>query len=93
MVKVFFESTGETIELEDGANLQEVCEQQGIPIGCSEGVCGTCICRIKKGMEHLSKPNENEIDFIGQSGVQTERMLCQTKIQCKEASAEIVIES
>ena len=29
------------VEVEDGANIVDVIEELGVPIGCSNGVCGT----------------------------------------------------
>ena len=87
--KLIFENTGETVELEEGSSVQEACENQGIPFGCTEGICGTCIVFVKKGQENLSAPTEAEIDFIGESGVKTERMMC----QCCILRGEVIVKS
>ncbi len=79
MANLKFKNSGEEVEIEDGSPLAEVCEQHGIPFGCTEGVCGTCIVFVE-GMENLSPPTEAELDFLGQSGVKTERMMCQCRI-------------
>ncbi|MGR3952378.1 MAG: 2Fe-2S iron-sulfur cluster-binding protein [Chlamydia sp.] len=80
MARLIFKNTGEEVELADGSPLAEICEEQGIPFGCTEGVCGTCIVFVD-GMENLSEPTEAELDFLGATGVKTERMMCQCKIR------------
>ena len=30
------------IEIPDGENIVDYIEEAGVPIGCSNGVCGTC---------------------------------------------------
>ncbi len=86
MAKIIFKNTGEIVEVEDGSPLVEVCENHGIPFGCTDGVCGTCIAFVDEGMNNLTPPTDAEIDFLGQSGVKTERMMCQCKITCGEVT-------
>ncbi len=80
MARLYFESTAESEELQDGSSCQECCENHGIPFACTEGICGTCIVPVTEGMNNLSAPSDAEIDFLGESGVKTERMMCQCKI-------------
>jgi ferredoxin len=87
MAELFFESTGEEVELKDDSPVAEECEKQGIPFACTEGICGTCIVRILKGMENLSLPTQQEIDFLGEEGTKHERMMCQCRI--KQGSVQI----
>ena len=77
MAKLIFEE-GEEIELPDGAEIQEACEQQGVPFACTEGVCGTCVIEVDEGMDNLSEFTEAEEDFLGE--LDTERLACQCKI-------------
>lgn len=81
MARIIFKNTGEEVELPDGSPLAQVCEEHGIPFGCTEGVCGTCIAFVDAGGENLSAPTDAEIDFLGQSGIKTERMMCQCSIK------------
>ena len=69
----------EEVELEDGASLQEACEEAGVPFACTEGVCGTCVIEVHEGMENLSEPTQEELDFLGETEV--ERLACQCKIK------------
>lgn len=80
MATLKFTNTGEEVELEDGSPIAECCEEQGIPFACTEGVCGTCIVEVVKGNSNLSAPTQAEIDFLGEKGVEKERMCCQCKI-------------
>lgn len=75
----------EHIELKDGAPLKDACEEAGVPFACTEGVCGTCVIEVKKGMENLSEMTEEEKDFLGDTD--DERLACQCRI--KKGTVEI----
>jgi ferredoxin len=78
MAKLVFVENCETIEVPDGAPIVDACEQAGVPIACSEGVCGACVIEVIEGMEHLSNLSEAEADFLGESG--NERLACQCRV-------------
>ncbi|MCB1118758.1 MAG: (2Fe-2S)-binding protein [Chlamydiia bacterium] len=80
MPKLTFEHNGEEVELAEDASIAEVCEEQGVPFACTEGVCGTCVIEVKEGMENLSEPTQEEDDFLGADTCQ-ERLACQCKIR------------
>lgn len=66
------------VEVEDGANIVDVIEELGVPIGCSNGVCGTCEVEIIEGMENLPEVNEEEEDL----GMEDNRRLgCQLHVK------------
>ena len=65
---------GEDIEIPDGENIVEYIEEAGVPIGCSNGVCGTCEVDVLDGMDNLSPLNEAEED-LGMDGCK--RLGCQ----------------
>ena len=67
----------EAIEVEDGENICDVIEEAGVPIGCSNGVCGTCEVEVNEGMENLSKLNQEEED-LGMEG--NKRLGCQCSL-------------
>ncbi len=67
------------VELEDGAQLKDPCEEAGVPFACTEGVCGTCVIEVKEGKENLSEMTQEELDFLGDSD--EERLACQCKIK------------
>ncbi len=85
MAKLKFETTDEEIDLPDGSGIQEVCEDAGVPFACTEGVCGTCVIEIKEGGENLSKPTQEEEDFLGED-TSEERLACQCKIMQGEVT-------
>ena len=78
MSKLSFENTNESIELEDNSNIQEACEEAGVPFACTEGVCGTCVIEVEEGMSNLSSFTQEEEDFLGEQD--NERLACQCKI-------------
>ena len=71
------ELNGENFEVTDGENIVDTIEEAGVPIGCSNGVCGTCEIEVTEGMENLSEINQEEID-LGMEG--TKRLGCQCVI-------------
>ena len=68
----------EEIEIPDGENIVEHIEEAGVPIGCSNGVCGTCEVEILEGMDNLSAVNQEEED-LGMEG--NRRLGCQCEIK------------
>lgn len=50
-------------EVPDGEKILDTIEENGIPIGCSNGVCGTCEIEVIEGMENLSELNVEEKDM------------------------------
>ena len=67
----------EEIEVPDGENICDYIEEAGVPIGCSNGVCGTCEVEVLEGMEKLSEVNQEEED-LGMEG--NKRLGCQCVI-------------
>lgn len=65
------------VELEDGSRIVDAIEEMGVPIGCSNGVCGTCEVEILEGMENLPEMNDEERD-LGMEG--NRRLGCQLTI-------------
>lgn len=80
MAKLIFDHNNEEVELPDHSPIAEACEEAGVPFACTEGVCGTCVIEIKEGKENLSKPTQEEIDFLGE-GTTHERLACQCHIK------------
>ena len=78
MAKIIFNDDKE-FELEDGSDIKQVCEDAGVAFSCDEGVCGICLIEVVEGMENLSKPTQEEIDFLGD--VSRDRLACQCKIK------------
>jgi ferredoxin len=79
MGKIVFDNTKEEVELEDGSEIAQVCEDAGVPFACTEGVCGTCVIEVMDGMENLSEFTQEEMDFLGEQD--RERLACQCKLK------------
>jgi ferredoxin len=65
------------IDITDGDKIVTHIEEAGVPIGCSNGVCGTCEIEVLEGMSHLSPRNQEEED-LGMEGAR--RLGCQCTI-------------
>ena len=78
MAKLILENDENEIELPDGSEIQEACEEAGVPFACTEGICGTCVIEVAEGMENLSGFTQEEEDFLGE--LDFERLACQFKI-------------
>ena len=79
MGMLIVEDTGEEVEVPDGEDIAEACEDAGVPFACTEGVCGTCVIEVVEGMENLSKFTQEEEDFLGD--MENERLACQCKLK------------
>ena len=76
-----------------GMNLRQVAmmTDASMEFDCKAGDCGTCIAKIDKGMEFLSKINQKErsvIETLDQASDNL-RLMCQCMIDSQEG--EIVI--
>lgn len=65
------------INIPDGEKIVTFIEEAGVPIGCSNGVCGTCEIEVLEGMDNLSARNQEEED-LGMEG--NRRLGCQCTI-------------
>jgi ferredoxin len=81
MAKLFVND--QEIEIADGEKIVDAIEEAGVPIGCSNGVCGTCEVEIISGMDNLSPVNDEERD-LGMEG--NKRLGCQCTINSGEVS-------
>lgn len=90
MPKVTFQGTGQSIEVEEGANLREITQKEGwpIPYGCENGICGTCLIEVSEGADHLSPIEGHEAQTLKAMGKSdgTHRLACQCKV-----SGDVVI--
>ena len=74
----FFES-GIKKGVPDNSSIKEPCEEAGIPFGCKDGLCGTCIITVIDGKENLSEKNDKERDLLGNAA--DERLACQCMLK------------
>ena len=68
----------EEIDVEENVRIVDAIEEAGVPIGCSNGVCGTCEVEVTSGMENLNEMTEEEED-LGMEG--DKRLGCQCEIK------------
>jgi ferredoxin len=54
---------GSEVDLPDGDEIIEYIEDAGVPIGCSDGNCGTCKVRVLEGASNLCEPTMEEEEF------------------------------
>jgi len=78
MAKIINETNKKEIEVRDGNDIRNSCEELGVFFGCVDGICGTCMVDIVEGKENLSdltkeeKELERDIDH---------RLACQCRIK------------
>ncbi len=73
-------------EVETGVSIISICEKLGVPFGCTNGVCGTCLTVVKKGMEYLGEKNDKE---KAMGIADEERLMCQCQISGGEVEIEV----
>lgn len=84
--------TGEKIEVEenDKEKTAEAAEKIGVPIACTDGLCGSCRVKVVEGKENLTPLTQNEKDMdIKEDGDM--RLICQCGI--KKDSVKIDFEN
>jgi ferredoxin len=82
MIEVIFVTNGnKTVTAPENSNLLRVSlrEQGGIPFKCGGGLCGTCKCRIEKGLENTDAIKAKERKHLTEAQFEAGyRMACQT---------------
>lgn len=84
MGKIRFE--GSEMAIEDGAKILETCDDLGVPFGCQDGLCGTCIVTIVSGGNNLEPKNDKE-EAMGLRD--NERLACQCVL--REGDVEVAL--
>ena len=77
----FISNDNKTVSAPDNSNLLRVSlrEKGGIPFKCGGGLCGTCKCRIERGLEHTDAIKAKERDHLSENDLASGyRMACQT---------------
>jgi ferredoxin len=79
----FITNNGKVVSAAENSNLLRVSlrEKGGIPYKCGAGLCGTCKCRIEKGLEHTDAVKDKERKHLSDDDFANGyRMACQTFI-------------
>ena len=76
---------GKSVDVEENVKIVDTIEEEGIPIGCSNGVCGTCEIEVISGMDNLNEMTEEEED-LGMEG--NKRLGCQCELKGGEVEIE-----
>ncbi len=76
MAKLIIDNNG--YDLDDNSSIFKICEQDGVPFECNNGVCGSCHIKILEGEENLSDLTEEELD-LGMD--KSNRLACQCRIK------------
>lgn len=75
MAKLFIDD--DEVDVPDGTQIAEACENAGIPFSCNTGICGTCQIEILEGADNLNELNDEE-DELGMD--RNNRLSCQCRI-------------
>ena len=85
MVRItFITSCDKVVEAPENSNLLRVSlrAQAGIPFKCGGGVCGTCKCRIERGLEYTDAVKPKERKHLSDEDLAAGyRMACQTFVK------------
>ncbi|MEF3301823.1 2Fe-2S iron-sulfur cluster-binding protein [Paenibacillus sp. GYB003] len=84
MIELIGRSKRKTVEVAVGMSVLEHALKHDVDWGfsCTRGTCSRCRCLVESGMEHLSEPNEAELDSLDDEELeQGFRLGCQTKVK------------
>ena len=79
----FITNAQRLVQVAESGNLLRISirEKGGIPFKCGAGICGTCRCRIEKGLENTDAIKDKERNHLSEQDFATgHRMACQTFI-------------
>ncbi|MBT4384583.1 (2Fe-2S)-binding protein [Candidatus Peregrinibacteria bacterium] len=83
MPKITNTSSGTSADCEEGGSFREAAQAGGlgIPFGCENGICSTCLIKIGSGMENLSERTDQEEMTLDARGADDNvRLACQCKV-------------
>lgn len=82
MIQVtFISNDNKVVEAPENSNLLRVSlrEKGGIPFKCGGGLCGTCKCRIERGLDQTDEVKAKERKHLSEAQLaEGYRMACQT---------------
>ena len=77
----FITNNNQTINFEEETSLLRVSirYKAGMPFKCGAGICGTCKCSIKEGIENTNKLTKKELNLLSKDEINSsKRLACQT---------------
>ena len=77
----FVTNDSKVVSVPEKANLlrTSIREKGGIPFKCGAGICGTCKCKIEKGLENTDAIKDRERNHLTEADFAAgHRMACQT---------------
>jgi ferredoxin len=77
----FITNQNKTVSAPENSNLLRISlrEKGGIPFKCGAAICGTCKCRIEKGLENTDAIKDKERNHLTDEDLANGfRMACQT---------------
>ena len=80
----FVTNDNRVVAVAEKANLlrTSIREKGGIPFKCGAGICGTCKCKIEKGLENTDAIKDRERNHLSDADFAAgHRMACQTFVQ------------
>lgn len=84
MPKVTIVTDNKTIEVPEGYQLIDMCEDHDTSIlfGCRDGACGACMIRVLDGAANINPMQDDERDFLETMAAEpNERLACQCKVK------------
>jgi len=81
VIRVTLITNGKEITGPENSNLLRLSirEKGGIPFKCGAGLCGTCRCKIEKGLENTDAVKDKERNHLTEADFAAGcRMACQT---------------
>jgi len=79
----FITNDHKVVTVPESGNLlrSSIREKGGIPFKCGAGICGTCRCKIEKGLENTDAIKDKERNHLTEADFAAgHRMACQTFI-------------
>lgn len=83
MPKVTITTDNKTIEVDEGSELLDICDEHdtSLAYGCRGGACGACLIQITSGADAVSKMQDIERETLESIAAEpNERLACQCKV-------------
>ena len=85
MAKIISSKSNRVVEVGDGEEMRDACDNLGVKFSCRNGLCGTCMIDVLKGEENLSPLTEAEKVLKRD---RENRLACQCQIKSGEVKID-----